>query len=201
MLLQQDDAENFFLHLNARDKAQLILVLPIGERRLWMRTLTPDEALDVIQEAPEEERPGVLSLLDDKTRREVKGLVDYAKEQAGGLMNPRYARLRPHMSVDEAVSFLRRDARDRAQTIYYAYVTDSEERLLGIVTFRDLLITPGNKKVENVMRTDVITAPEHLDRAALSHLFTRHNLQMIPVVDSENRIKRVVTKDDIAEVA
>jgi len=104
------------------------------------------------------------------------------------------------MSVDEAVSFLRRDARDRAQTIYYAYVTDSEEQLLGTVTFRDLLITPGDKTVQDVMRTDVITAPEHLDRAALSHLFTRHNLQMIPLVDSEKRIKRVVTRDDTSDV-
>ena len=197
-LLQQDDAENFFLHLSATDKAQLILVLPIGERRLWMRLLSPEEALDVIQEVPETERVGLLSLLDDKTRREVKGLMDYAEEQSRGLMNPRYVRLRPDMSVDEAVSFLRRDARDRAQTIYYAYVTDSEERLLGTVTFRDLLITPGDKTVQNVMLTNVITAPEHLDQAAVRQLFTRYNLQMIPIVDSEKRIKRVVTRDDIS---
>ncbi len=109
-------------------------------------------------------------MLDDKTRREVKGLMDYAEEQSRGLINPRYVRLRPDMRVDEAVSFLRRDARDRAQSIYYAYVINSEEQLLGTVTFRDLLITPGDKTVQDVMRTDVITAPEHLDRAALSHL-------------------------------
>ena len=196
-LLQQDDAENFFLQLSPRDKAQLTLALLPGERKLWMRLLAPDEALDVLQEAPGEEREGLLLLLDDKTRREVKGLMDYAEEEAGGLINQRYARLRPHMTVDEAVSFLRRDARDRAQTIYYAYVTDSEERLLGVVTFRDLLITPGDKKVEDVMRTDVITAPEHLDQAALSQLLIRNNLQMIPLVDSEKRIKRVVTKEEI----
>ena len=198
LLLQQDDAENFFLHLSARDRAQLILVLPIGERRLWMRLLNPDEALDVIEEAPEEERAGVLSLLDDKTRREVKGLMDYAEEKSRGLINPRYVRLRPHMSVDEAVSFLRRDARDRAQTIYYAYVIDSEERLLGTVTFRDLLIASGDKTVEDVMRTDVITAPEHLDQDQLRQLFAQYNLQMIPVVNLEKRIKRVITKDEIS---
>ena len=196
-LLQHDDAEDFFLHLSARDKAQLTLALQPGERKLWMRLLAADEATDVIHEAPEEQREGLLSLLDDKTRREVKGLLDYEAEQASGLINPRYARLRPHMSVDEAVSFLRRDARDRAQTAYYAYVTDSEERLLGIVTFRDLLITPGDKTVEDVMRSDVITAPEHLDQEALSGLFNRYNLQMIPIVDSEKRIKRVVTKDEV----
>jgi NitT/TauT family transport system ATP-binding protein len=196
-LLQQDDAENFFLHLNARDKAQLILVLPIAERRLWVRLLSPEEALDVIREVPESERVGLLSLLDDKTRREVKGLMDYTEEQSRGLINPRYVRLRPEMTVDEAVSFLRRDARDRAQTIYYAYVTDSEDRLMGTVTFRDLLITPGDKTVQDVMLTNVITAPEHLGQEALRQLFTRYNLQMIPVVDSEMRIKRLITKDDI----
>jgi NitT/TauT family transport system ATP-binding protein len=199
-LLQQDDAEDFFLHLTAQDKAQLTLALLPGERKLWMRLIEAEEAVEVIQKAPGEERDGLLSILDDKTRREVKGLLDYAEEHDGGLMNPRYARLRPQMSVDEAVSFLRRDARDRAQTMYYAYVTDSEERLLGIVTFRDLLITPGDKIVQDVMRTDVITAPEHLDRDALNDLFTRYNLQMIPIVDSERHIRGIITKDDIAAV-
>ena len=198
-LLQQDDAEDFFLHLSANDKAQLTLALPFGERKLWLRLIGADEAADVFNAAPEQEREGIFSVLDDKTRREVKGILDYAEEQAEGLMNPRYARLRPQMSVDEAVSFLRRDARDRAQTIYYAYVTDSEERLLGVVSFRDLLITPGDKRVQDVMRADVIAAPEHLDQKALGDVFTRHNLQMIPIVDSEKRIKRVVTRDDISE--
>jgi len=199
-LLQQDDAENFFLHLNARDKAQLILALPVGERRSWMRLLAPDETLDLVQEAPGQESAGLLALLDDKSRREVKGLMAYVTEQSGGLIHPRYVRLRPEMSVDEAVSFLRRDARDRPQTIYYAYVIDAEERLLGTVTFRDLLITPGDKTVEDVMRTDVITAAEHLDQAELKELLSRCNLQMVPVVDSERRIKRVVTKDDTTDV-
>jgi NitT/TauT family transport system ATP-binding protein len=198
-LLQQDDAENFFLHLSARDKAQLILALPFGERRIWMRLLAADEASDVIQETPEQEGLGLLPLLDDKTRREVKGLRNYAMEQSHGLIDPHYVRLRPEMTVDEAVSFLRRDARDRSQTIYYAYVVDSQERLLGTVTFRDLLITAGDKTVQDVMRTDVITAPVQLDREALSQLFV-HTLQMIPIVDSERRIKQVVTKDDVAAV-
>src|SRR5438094_1838611 len=194
-LLQRDDAEDFFLHLSAQDKSQLTLALAPGERKVWMRLLAPEEAVDVIQQAPGEEREGLLSLLDDKTRREVKGLLDYAEEHARDLINPRYARLRPYITVDEAVSFLRRDARDRAQTVYYAYVTDAEERLLRTVTFRDLLITPGDKTVQEVMRTDVITAPEHLNQEALSELFARYNLQMIPVVDSQKRIKGVVSKE------
>jgi magnesium transporter len=101
------------------------------------------------------------------------------------------------MTVDEAVSFLRRDARDRAQMTYYAYVTDSEEKLLGVVSFRDLLITSGDRKVRDVMHTDVITAPENVGPAELVGLFSRYNLQIIPLLDSEKRIKSVVTKEEI----
>jgi magnesium transporter len=199
-LLQRDAAERLFLHLSPRDQAALILALPLGERRLWLRLLAPDEAADLIQETPAEERDGLLQLLDDATRSEVKGLLDYAEDQAGGLMNPRYARLRSDMSVDEAISYLRRDARARAETVYYAYVVDPQQRLLGVVSFRDLLTAPGDKLVHDVMRTDVVTAGERLDQEALSHLFTRYNLMAIPIVDSERRIKGIVTLDDMIDV-
>jgi magnesium transporter len=69
---------------------------------------------------------------------------------------------------------------------------------LGTVTFRDLLIAPGDKTIQDVMRTEVISAPEGLDQKVLRDLFTRYNLQVIPVVDSEKRIMRVLTKDDLA---
>lgn len=199
-LLQREDAEQFFLNLSARDKAEVIQALPLGERRLWIRLLPPDDAADIIQETPREERQGLLSLLDEQTRSEVKGLLDYAEDQAGGLMNPRYARLRPDMSVSEAISYLRRDARARTKAVYYAYVVDPQERLVGVVSFRDLLTAAGEKPAQEVMRTDVITAPEQLDQEALSHLFRRHNLMMIPIVDAERHIKGVVTLDDMIDV-
>src|SRR5438093_9637224 len=199
-VLERKDADDFFLQLNARDRAELILGLPPGERRLWMRLLAPDDAADLIQEAPAEEREGLLALLDDATRREVKGLLDYAEDDAGGLMNTRYSRLRADMTVDEAISYLRRDARAREKIVYYAYVVDVEERLLGVVSFRDLIVASGEKLVREVMRTEVISAPEDLDQEALTQLFMRHHLMMVPVVDAQGRIKGIVSVDDIVDV-
>jgi magnesium transporter len=198
--LTRDDADDFFLQLSARDRAQLLLALPIGERRLWMRLLAPDDAADLIQEVPVEERENMLSLLDDAMRREVKGLLDYAEDEAGGLMNTRYSRLRTDMTVDEAISYLRRDARAREKTVYYVFVVDAAEHLLGVVSFRDLLVAPGDKLVRDIMRTEVISAPEDLDQEALSKLFMRHHLLMMPVVDAEGRIKGVVNLNDIVDV-
>ena len=198
--LARDAAENFFLQLSTRDRAQLLLVLPSGERRLWMRMLPPDDAADLVQEVSSEHRDHLLSLLEDSVRREIKGLLDYAEDEAGGLMNTRYSRLRADMTVDEAISYLRKDARARQKTVYYVFVVDSEERLQGVVSFRDLLVSAGDKLVRDVMRTEVISAREDLDQEALSKLFMRHHLLMMPVVDSDGRIKGVVSVNDIVDV-
>lgn len=199
-LLKRDAADDFFLQLSARDRAQLLRGLPGGERRLWMRMLAPDDAADLIQEASSDERENLLLLLDEPMRREVKGLLVYAEDEAGGLMNTRYSRLRLDMTVDEAISYLRRDARGREKTIYYVFVVDSEEHLHGVVSFRDLLVASGEKLVRDVMRTEVVTAPEDLDQEALSKLFMRHHLLMMPVVDAQGRIKGVVNLNDIVDV-
>jgi magnesium transporter len=199
-LLKRDAADAFFVQLSARDRAQLVLALPAGERRLWMRLLAPDDVADVIQETPVEKREAVLDVLDDVTRREVKGLLDYAEDEAGGLMNTRYSRLRPEMTVDEAVSYLRRDAQHREKTVYYAYVVDPDERLLGVVSFRDLIVSSGDRLIKDVMRTEVISAPEDLDQEALSRMFMRHHLMMMPVIDAEGRVKGVVSVNDIVDV-
>jgi magnesium transporter len=199
-LLTHGEAEDFLLGLPARDQAELILATNPGERRSWMRLLPPDDAADVIQEAPDDEREGLLSLLDEPTRKEVAALLAYAEDDAGGLMNPRYARLRPDMSADEAITYLRRQAQERLETIYYVYVLDAEQRLLGVVSFRELFAAPPRKTVRDIMHTDVVTAPEEMDQEALSRLFAEHDFLAIPVVDAERRVKGIVTADDILDV-
>src|SRR5207249_8451414 len=121
--------------------------------------------------APEGERETLLHLLDEPTRKEVSALLAYAEDDAGGLMNPRYARLRPEMSVDEAITYLRRQARERLETIYYFYVLDAEQRLLGVITFRELVSAPPHKRVRDIMHTDVIKAHEDMNQEALSRSF------------------------------
>ncbi len=199
-LMPHAEAEDLLLALPARDQAELILGMSPGERRSWMRLLPPDDAADVIQEAPEPEREGLLALLDEPTRKEVAALLAYAEDDAGGLMNPRYARLRPEMSVDEAITYLRRQARERLETIYYVYVLDAEQRLLGVVSFRELFAAAPDKRVRDIMRTGVVTAPEDMDQEALSRLFAETNYLAIPVVDREAHVKGIVTVDDIVDV-
>ena len=181
------------------EQASLILALPHGERRLWFRLLPPDDAADLIQEAPFEERAQFLDLLDDATRTEVRALLAYAEDEAGGLMNPRFARVRLDMRVDEATSYLRKQA-GQVETIYYAYVLDEEQRLKGVISFRELFQAPGDRLVSDIMHTDMVTVAEHEDQEAVARLYVEQDLLALPVVDSRGRMKGIVTFDDIADV-
>jgi magnesium transporter len=199
-LLTWSEAEELVRSLPAREQTEILLATSPQEARAWLRMLPPDDVADVIQAAELEERGRLLELLDDTARREVVALLAYAEDDAGGLMNPRYVRLRPEMSVDEAASYLRRQAREHAGTLHYVYVLDPDQKLLGVITFRDLFMAPPDKKVRDIMRTDVVTANEEMDQEALSQLFAEHDFIAIPVVDRQGRMKGVVTVDDIVDV-
>jgi magnesium transporter len=202
--LSRAEAEDFFWSLSAPDQVEILLALPAVERRGWMRLLAPDDAADVVQAAPEDERDGLLALLDDSARKEVTALLAYAEDQAGGLMSPRFTRVRPDMTADEAISYLHRQAREQAhervETIYYVYVLDAQQRLAGVVSFRQLFEAPGHRKVRDLMRTEVVTAAEQMDQEDVGLLFARHALLAIPVVDADGHMKGVVTVDDIVDV-
>jgi len=200
MDLPRDQAEDFFLELSAREEYELITAMPAGQRRSWMRLLPPDDAADVVQESEESEREDLLALLDDPTRREVRALLAYAEDDAGGLMNPRYARVRPDVSVDEAISYLRRQARATLESVYYIYAVEADQRLAGVVSFRDLFSAAPGKTIRDLMVTDLVTARDDTDQEELGRMFAQYDLQAIPVVDGEGRMQGIVTVDDIVDV-
>jgi magnesium transporter len=115
-------------------------------------------------------------------------------------MSPRFARVRPDMSVDEAITYLRKQARQSVETIYYAYVLAPDQRLLGVVSFRDLFTARPEQRVEDVMVRDLVVARDTMDQEEMSRLFAQHDLIAIPVLDAEGRMKGLVTVDDIVDV-
>ena len=197
--LPRPEAEDLFLSLSARDQAELLRMLPHLERRSWMRLLPPDDCADLIQVIPHEDRDELLGLLDDNTRKDVNGLLAYAEDDAGGLMNPRYVRVRPDMSVDEAITYLRRQAAG-VGALNYAYAIDHDQKLRGVISFRKLLAARPEQRVEEVMTTDLVTVPEKMDQEEVSRLFATYRYIAFPVVDDQGHMKGVVTLDDIVDV-
>jgi magnesium transporter len=198
--LPRPEAEDFFLELSSRDQYEMVRAIPPEQRRSWMRLMAPDDAADLVQEAGEDEREALLALLDEQTRREVMALLAYAEDDAGGLMNPRYASVRADVNVDEAISYLRKQAREKLENVYYVYVNDAERKLVGVVSLRELFAAASDRTVRDVMSTDLVTARADMDQEVLARLFAAHDLQAIPVVDEQGRMQGIVTVDDIVHV-
>jgi|SRR5215472_2939748 len=172
--LHTGEKANFFLALSAHDQIAVLLGLPHEQQHVWMRLLAPDDAADLIQQAGSDERDELLALLDEPTRKEVIALLAYNEDQAGGLMNPGFARLRPEFTVDVAISYLRKGAPTLVQ-IYYAYVLDTKQHLLGVVSLRQLFAADPGNLVQDVMQKDLIWLSPETDQQEDPWRIPRHS--------------------------
>lgn len=198
--LPRTDAEELFLSLNTHDQGELIYEATNLEKRSWIRLLAPDDVADLIQELGLDHKEELLALLDPQTKREVTALLAYAEDAAGGLMSSRFVRLRPDMSVDEAISYIRIQAKTHVETIYYSYVLDSEQKLLGVVSFRELFSASPEKRIDEIMHVDMVKVPIEMDQEQIGQIFSQQDLMAVPVVDDNGIMKGIVTFDDVATV-
>jgi magnesium transporter len=175
--LPRDEAEDYFLELNTRSHVILLQGMSQREKRTWLRVLPARRPrgrdarvlLGGARRAARDARRGLAA-------RGGAWLLAYAEDEAGGLMNPRFARVRPEMTVEEAIRYVRRQAQDKLETIYYVYVLDGAQHLLGVVSFRELLLAPGDKPVREVMHEDVITVPEEMDQEEVARVIAQHDI-------------------------
>jgi magnesium transporter len=154
----------------------------------------------MIQATDAEDRDGLFQLLDAPTREEVTALLAYEEDAAGGLISTRYARVRPEMTVGEAIGYLRKQARTNLETLYYVYVLDEQQRLLGVVSLRELFASDPGARVRDIMHRDFLFVRADQDQESVSRVFAENDLVAIPVVDAEGRIQGIVTIDDIVDV-
>lgn len=199
-ILGRIDQEELFINLSSDYQAELFEDIPHAEKRSWIRLLAPDDIADLIQNLDDEAQTSTLRYLDYATLVEVKALMAYAEDEAGGLMNSRFARLRPEMTVEEAIRYLRVQSKSEIETIYYAYVLDRSQVLQGVITLRELFLAKSDLKILEIMNTDLVTVLQDEDQESISKTFSNHNFLAIPVVDENNVMKGIITVDDVVEV-
>ena len=157
--------------------------------------VAPDDAADLVGDLPRERANQLLGLMEPDEASDVKELLKYPDDTAGGLMTPEFVAVPSGMTAQEAIGYLRK-AGEEAETIYYCYVVDSENRLVGVFSLRDLIVAPPTKVIDDIMVRDVIAVSSDTSQEETAGLMARYNLLAIPVVDGERKVLGIVTVDD-----
>ncbi len=183
--------------LDDEEAAEAAEEIPTDRLADVLDEMEPDEAADLLGDLPPEQAREALAEMEDAD--EVRPLLGYPDESAGGLMTTTYIAFRRQTTAAQAIEFLRQVS-DRTEIPFYIFVVDKERRLVGVVDLRDLLAAPPDTVMEDIMDPDVIYVTAGTDQEKVAHIMAKYDLAAIPVVDSKRRLIGVITYDDIVEV-
>ncbi|MCX7944719.1 MAG: CBS domain-containing protein [Deltaproteobacteria bacterium] len=164
-----------------------------------LEEMPPDEAVDILQEIDEEKAETIINKMENDDAEIVKELIKHEEDTAGGLMTTEFVTLPEDLTAEQAIDYLRVSAKE-AETIYYVYVVDKNNRLKGTVSLKRLIISDKNTLVSQIMTRNpvYVCVDDEIDRIA--HVVSKYNLLAIPVVDKDRRLKGVITLDDLFEI-
>ncbi len=164
-----------------------------------LEEMPPDEAADLLAELPEEKSVELLNLMEPEEAQEVRELMDYEEGTAGSLMTTEYIALSPEITAAEAIRQLRTLAAE-AETIYYLYILQEDETLIGVLSLRELIIADPDSQLADLMQTRLLTVlPQDSDRD-VAETMSKYNLLAIAVVDEQSKMLGIITVDDVLEM-
>ncbi|MBX6342001.1 MAG: magnesium transporter [Thermomicrobiaceae bacterium] len=185
--------------MDPSDAADIIQRLTVADAADVLEAMSPDAAADVGGEIEPEDAEHILIEMEPVEAAELRDLLAYPPDTAGGRMTPAFVSIAPDLRADQAILALRRLAQE-AETIAYVYVTDEEDHLLGVLSLRNLVLARPDTPVVALIDTDIVTVPVTADQEVAARLLTEHNLRALPVVDEENRLLGIITADDVADI-
>jgi len=198
-ILPKDLAAETFVEMDSDVKETLIEKLNDKELRAVMDELFLDDTVDIIEEMPASVVKRVLAQSDQATRAYINEILKYPKDSAGSIMTIEFVSLHPTMTVDDAFERIRKTAIDK-ETIYTCYVVDETNKLVGLVTAKDLMLAKKNKKIADVMTENVIYAHTEDDKEEVARTISDYGFLALPIVDRETRLVGIVTVDDAMDV-
>jgi magnesium transporter len=189
-------------NLSAEEQPEVLQGLTPPQRAGVLEELSPDDLADTLQalEAYDREQSEeVRGLLDPGTLAVADALTGYDEEEAGGLMTPEFISVRATMTGAQVMAFLRRAAPD-AETIYYLYVVDAEQRLKGVLSLRQLIVSDPEQRVQEMMSPDIVSIHTDTDQEEVARIMADYDLSVLPVLDDDERLVGIVTVDDVLDV-
>ena len=192
-------AARALLEMEETHQVEVASRLRTGELRELLDRMPVDEAVDLLGDVPESQRARLLQLFGREEAGEFQALLAYGDETAGGLMTTDFVAVSPDDTVDDTIERLRRVSAE-VETIYYIYVVSEEGLLEGVLSLRELIISPPDTRVGELLSGDVINVRPEQDQEEVAEVISKYDLLAVPVLDDKEKMLGIVTVDDVMDV-
>ena len=198
-ILEPEGAGEVLVEIEAPVQERIISDLDNQAITEIVEELDSDDAADLVGDLPTERAKEIIETLKGDVTEELEKLLPYEEDTAGGIMALEYVSVKSDMTIQEAIDTIR-DMREEVENLYYLWVVDEFDRLVGVVSLKDLVLEPAQIKVSDIMNPEVISVNVHRDQEEVYHIVKKYDLVAIPVVDDRNRLVGRITHDDIIDV-
>ncbi|WP_026884649.1 magnesium transporter [Clostridium akagii] len=190
---------NVFEEMEEEEKEDFLNLFSELEQYKIVNEMTSDEIADLLANLEPERIIRFLGHLGKEEAEDVKELLNYEDDTAGGLMASEFLAIKETMTVKETLKYLQTAGID-AETAYYLYVLDENDILKGIISLRELVISTFHTKIGEIMHEKVKSLPVEMDQEEVATIFEKYGFQAMPVTDEKGEMLGVITVDDIIEV-
>jgi len=213
-LIEHLDPEErlFIFNLLEPDGAGEVLVeieTPVQERILKdldnqaiteiVQGLDSDDAADLVGDLPDDRAREIIERVGDEVSEELEKLLPYPEDTAGGIMALEFVAVKADASVKDAIDTIR-EKREEVENLYYIWVVDDLGKLVGVISLKDLVLEPTDRKISDIMNSEVISVHVDTDQEEVARLVKKYDLVAIPVVGDDQRLAGRITHDDIIDV-
>ena len=164
-----------------------------------LESMSPDDATDIVAEMDEEKAAELLNLMEAKQQKAVRSLMAHDEDTPGGLMTTEYIAFQETLTAEETINRLRELAPD-AEVIYYLYVIDAGEKLKGVLSLRDLIVSPPTTPVAEIMTERVVSVGPEDDLEKVKEIFVKYDFLALPVTGDDGKLLGVITVDDAIDL-
>lgn len=198
-LLQTETASDVLPELYEEIRERIMATLHPHKLVNIIDEMETDEAADIIAELEDNVSQQLLDRIEKEDSEHIKKLLSYEEDTAGGLMQTEIIAVKSSQKRDQIIEYIRKNY-EEVENIHYAFVTDDNNRLMGILELAKLLLARSERRAADLMETDFISVPVDMDQEQVAHLFRKYDAYILPVVDKGNHLLGRITVDDIIDV-
>ncbi|MGB2939055.1 MAG: CBS domain-containing protein [Candidatus Dormiibacterota bacterium] len=184
--------------MDPEDQVDVLEALGDDRAADLLEEMDPDEAADLLADLPEDRAEALLRKMQEADAEEVEELLHYEEDTAGGLMTTEYVAVSSDLTAAETINKLRELEPD-AESVYYVYVVDRNENLLGVLSLRDLIVAQPETPITDIMTRKVVSVPLDASSAEVAEVMRKYNLLAVPVTDVDGHLEGIITVDDVME--